>query len=206
MATLVRFYAARTTLTCYNRLATSHGNGVVIVTALSYDSHGKTGCFAPRHFSSSSNSDGAVRRTWDSFLSIIRAFTRGFRAILGDVKKMRPIMTKMGDFKVRSSAPDLANVQVTSQELRFAEEVRASAWRCFRARLFCATAFPRDVFVSFRLDHEGVKEDVAVADSLYDSLSRIRGPLDSVSGKAVCWPEEEHLQAMSMSCVARISW
>ena len=124
MATLVRFYAARTTFVCYNQLAASHSNGVVIVTALNYDSHGKTRCFARRHFSGSSNSEGPVRRTWDGFLSIIRAFTHGFRALLGDVKKMRPIVTRMGDLKVRSSAPDLANVQVTSQEFRFFAEVR----------------------------------------------------------------------------------
>ena len=125
MVTLVRFYAAVRGITYCRQLqlAASHRNGAIVVTAQTYHNHGKTGCFAIRHFSSASNNESALRRAWGEFLSIVRSFTRGFRDILGDVKKLRPIKTRMGGFQISSTAPNLSNVQITSQELRFMEEV-----------------------------------------------------------------------------------
>ena len=77
-------------------------------------------------------------RAWTGFLSVIRAFSRGFRAILADVKKLPPIKAKMRGFQASATAPNLARVAVTSQEFRFMEEVSGGAGQpCVH------TCFPR---------------------------------------------------------------
>lgn len=124
MATLVYLCSVRTACKYQYQSVASRLNRVTVVSILSCDDYSKTRCFASRHLSSRADSEGAVRRTWKGFLSVVKSFSRGARTIFEDLKKIRLIQARMGSFRVTSSAPDLATVQFTSQEFRFVEEVR----------------------------------------------------------------------------------
>lgn len=89
----------------------------------SSSSHNQT---SPSYKSTTKEDSSGAKKAWRFFVTVVKNFMQGTKTLWADVKKVRQLQQKMGNFRISSKAPPSSSLPapVTLEELQFVYKVR----------------------------------------------------------------------------------